>query len=120
MLRRGWPLLLALLLAACSATRGGRDAGLLNQDFLAMSDPRLVAYEQALSDEIARAAGNGAGGVSLGVGFGTWGDHSAIGVGIDRYLGGGSGAFPALVQRRDEVRAEMLRRGLITGDQGAP
>ncbi len=112
--------MLMTLLAACATSSGTGTSALLEQDYRNMSDARLTAYEQELGDELTRSAGGGPGGISLGFGFGTWGDHSGVGIGVDRYLGGGSDGAAALFARRDEVRAEMRRRGLLPADAGAP
>ena len=116
---RRWPLLLTLMLsvilAACAASGGANTSWLLEQDYQRMTNPQLTAYEQELSDEIARSAqADTGGGVSLGFGFGSWGGHSGVGVGVDKHLGGGGGS-PAveLSDRREAVRVEMRRRGLL-------
>lgn len=112
-------MLLATLLAAgvlgCAASRGTNVAYLLEQDYQRMTNPQLIAYEQELSDEIAAAAGESSSpGVSVGVGFGSWGEHSGVGLGVEKWLGGGGGdAAFELRDRREAVRGEMRKRGLL-------
>ena len=113
-----WFVLVALsgmLVAACAAPYGANVPFLLEQDYRAMSDRELIAHEQELSDEILRASGaSGRGDVGLGVGLGSWGRHGGVGIGVDQWLGGGSGdVYRELWQRREAVRVEMRARGLI-------
>lgn len=107
---------LLLMLAACAAPHSTDAPFLLEQDYRAMSDSELIAYEQELGDEVLRGARAAKGGdVSLGVGFGSWGSHSGVGVGVNQWLGGGgdSAMQRELQLRREEVRAEMRSRGLL-------
>lgn len=80
-----------------------------------MTDAQLVAYEQDLSDELVQSSRSGGGDVNLGFGFGGWSGNTGYGVHADKWLGGGSGSSASfdLQVRRDEVRAEMKRRGLL-------
>lgn len=104
---------LLLLMVGCAASTGATTAFLLEQDYQRMSNSQLTAYEQELSDELARSAGSSPGGVSLGFGLGSWGSHSGVGVGVGQSIGGGGDANMELRERRDAVRAEMQRRGLL-------
>jgi len=113
-----WLVLLALtslLMSACAATSGTNVPFLLEQNYQRMSNQELIAYEQELSDEILRLSGSSEGhNVSLGVGFGSWGRHAGVGVGIDQALGGRSGGMQQeLWERRELVRDEMYQRALI-------
>ena len=106
-----------LLLAACAGLAGAQVGYLLEQDYHRMTNPQLTAYEQELSDVIAdsAAASGSSSGVSLGVGFGSWGDNSGVGVGVEKWLGGGDGGKTTveLLDRREAVRNEMRNRGLL-------
>lgn len=108
-------ILASLLMTACAATTGSNVPFLLEQDYRAMSDQELVTYEQELGDEILRAYGSSGGNdVSLGVGFGSWGRHGGVGIGVDQRLGRSSGGMQQeLLQRREMVREEMYLRGMI-------
>lgn len=107
-------ILASLLMSACAATTGSNVPFLLEQDYRAMSDQELITYEQELGDEILRTYGSSGGNdVSLGVGFGSWGRHGGVGVGVDQRLGRSSGGMhQELRQRREMVREEMYLRGL--------
>ena len=107
-------LALGLLLAGCTPAASPETGFLLEKDFHRMTDAQLVAYEQELSDELLRAGRSGASDVGLGVGIGSWGGSTGFGVRADRWFGGGGGGVaPELLARRDEVRNEMKRRGLL-------
>lgn len=104
---------LLLGLAGCAASGSSR-AYLLEQDFQRMSDAELTAYEQELSDMLAQSGRSAPGAVSLGVGFGSWGSHSGVGLGVGQTVYGTNGGGDSeLRTRRDAVRAEMRRRGLL-------
>ena len=103
-----------LFLAACAATGGSHAAYLLEQDHQRMSNAELTAYEQELGEEIARGSGGGWGGTSLGFGIGSWGSDTGFGLGVNQDLGGGGGYDSVeLRDRREAVRVEMRRRGLL-------
>ncbi len=108
--------LILLLVSACAARHSSDAPFLLEQDHRVMSDTELIAHEQELSDAILQGvrAANG-GDVSLGVGFGSWGSHSGVGVGVNQWLGGGgeSAMQRELQLKRDTVRDEMRSRGLL-------
>jgi hypothetical protein len=107
-------LLIGSVLAACAASQSPNAAFLLEQDYTAMSDQELIVHEQELSDEILHATNSSNGGVSLGIGVGSWGRHSGVGVGVDQRLGGSTNqTYRELWQRREAVRAEMRQRGLM-------
>lgn len=108
-------LLAAVLLLSGCASSGGANVGyLLEQDYARMNDAQLTAYEQEVSDELAASAGDSSSGVSLGLGVGSWGSHSGVGLGVEKWLGGGGGgAQVELRDRREAVREEMRRRGLL-------
>lgn len=108
-----------VLLAGCAAS-GAQDVSyLLEQDYQRMTNARLTAYEQELSDEIARSSGSGSG-MSVGFGLGSWGSHSGFGLGVDQAVGGGGGGdVIELRNRREAVRTEMRSRGLLPPAGGA-
>jgi len=103
------------LVAGCSATTGSSAARLLEEDYQGMNDAQLTAHEQALSDEIARGAGGGWGGTSIGFGIGSWGSDTGVGIGVNQNVGGGGNGYGSveLRDRREAVRIEMRRRGLL-------
>jgi len=105
-----------LLLISCAAPHSADAPFLLEQDYRSMSDSELIGYEQELGDEVLRGARAANGGdVSLGVGFGSWGRNSGVGVGVNQWLGGGGDSTMQreLQLRREEVRDEMRSRGLL-------
>lgn len=105
---------LVLVLAGCLSGAGAEVPFLLEQDYLRMNDAELAAYEQELSDELVRSSRAASGDVGLGIGFGSWGGSSGYGVRADKWMGGGpSRTTQDLKTRRDEVRNEMRRRGLL-------
>jgi hypothetical protein len=107
-------LLITVVVSACAATHSSDTPFLLEQDFHAMSDQELIAYEQELSDAVLRRTRSSNSDVSLGVGFGSWGSSGGVGVGVDRWLGGGQDERQKeLWDRREAVRGEMQKRGLI-------
>ena len=107
--------LLVPLLASCAAPHGENVPYLLELNYRTMSDRELIAYEQELSDEIVQSAQSSGGDVSLGVGFGSWGSHTGVGVGVGQRLDRRSGLERELWERRQAVRAEMRERGLLEG-----
>jgi hypothetical protein len=110
-----------LALAGCAATGGSNAGYLLEQDYRRMSKAQLTAYEQELSDEITRLSATGQGGTSIGFGLGSWGNHTGFGLGVEQALGGGSGGAPVeLRDRRETVRSEMRRRGMLPPIAGTP
>jgi hypothetical protein len=109
-----WLLSLLLLLDGCAAAGRPHADYLLDQDYQRLSNAELTAYEQELSEEIARGLGSGGGGTSVGFGVGSWGSDAGFGIGVNQILGVGSddGAVK-LRDRREAVRVEMRRRGLL-------
>ena len=113
--RAVWLMVSILLLAGCAASGGSHAVYLLEQDYQRMSNAELTAYEQELSEEIARDSGGGWGGTSLGFGIGSWGSDTGVGLGVNQDLGGGGSGYGSveLRDRREAVRVEMRRRGLL-------
>jgi hypothetical protein len=108
-----WLLLLSFA-AGCAASARSNVGYLLEQDYQRMNNAQLTAYEQELSDAVARVTGSGAGNTSVGIGLGSWGHHGGFGLGVGQTLdGGGGAAIMELYERRDAVRGEMRRRGLL-------
>jgi len=104
-----------LLSAGCAPATNSSTAFLLEQDYQRMSNAQLTAYEQELSDALARSAPSAPGGVSVGFGLGSWGSNTGVGLGVGQTIGGGGGDGGNLEfrDRRDAVREEMRRRGLL-------
>lgn len=105
--------LLGLLLSSCAAPYSENVPYLLEQNYQDLSDQALIAYEQELSDELVRSAQSPGGDVSLGVGLGSWGRHTGVGVGVGQRLDRRSGLERELWERRQAVRAEMRERGIL-------
>jgi hypothetical protein len=101
---------LVLLTAGCQ-TAQPTNAQLLQEDYALMADAELLSYYQQLTERIAAPSSGGGGfGFGLGIGVGL-GSSSTVG------LGASKGPEPdytteALLQRRDQVRLELARRGL--------
>ena len=111
--------LLLLLLVGCAMNAAPSSGPLLEKDYRSLSNTELTAYEQELSDQISQSSASGLGGTSIGFGFGSWGNHSGVGVGVDQFIGGGSDPAMELRARRDAVRTEMRKRGLLPPSPGA-
>lgn len=111
----GLMFLLFALLASCAAPYGENVPYLLEQNYHSMSNQQLIAYEQELSDEILQSTRSPGGDVSLGVGFGSWGSHAGVGVGLGQRLDRRSRLERDLWARRREVREEMRQRGILEG-----
>ena len=88
---------------------------LLEQDYLGMSDSQLVDYEQRLSDELVNSSRTSSGDVGIGFSFGSWGGSSGYGVRTDQRIAGSgeNSTSRELKFRRNDVRNEMRRRGLL-------
>lgn len=114
----GLACLLGVLLTGCAASGGADRAYLLEQDYLHLSDVELIAYEQELSDQVAGVSRGGGNDLSVGVGVGSWGNSGGVGIGFGKWLGGSDGPSPELLVRRDAVRSEMRRRGLLPPKEG--
>jgi hypothetical protein len=103
-----------LILAGCMTGAGTEATSLLEQDYLRMTDTQLVDYELRLSDELVNATRNSNGDLGIGFSFGSWGGSSGYGIRTDqRIAGGDNSTVRALKLRRDDVRVEMRRRGLL-------
>lgn len=111
--------LMLLLVVGCAMNTGSSTGHLLEKNYQSMNNVELTAYEQELSDQINQSSASGFGGTSIGFGFGSWGSHSGVGIGVDQYLGGGSDPAMELRARRDAVRTEMRNRGLLPSSPGA-
>ena len=108
--------LCGLVLVGCmSAGTPSEATFLLEQDYLKMTNTQLVDYEQKLSDELVNSSRSGSGDVGIGFGFGSWGGSSGYGIRTDQWLGGSgeNSTTRELKFRRDDVRNEMRRRGLL-------
>ena len=105
----------SVILAACMAGAPSEATLLLEQDYLRMTDSQLVDYEQRLSDELVQQSRSSSGDVGIGFSFGSWGSSSGYGVRTDQRIGGSgeSSISRELRFRRDDVRSEMRRRGLL-------
>jgi hypothetical protein len=106
-------LAIIVCLSGCTVSGGSNTSHLLGLDYQKMTNAELTAYEQQLSDEIARASAGSSPGISLGLGLGSWGSHAGVGVGVEHSLGGNGSASADLIDRRDAVRTEMRKRGLL-------
>lgn len=104
-----------IILAGCMAGSSTEATYLLEQDYLRMTDSQLVDYEQRLSDELVKSSRSGSSDVGIGLSFGSWGSSSGYGVRTDQRLGGSgeNSTSRELRFRRDDVRSEMRRRGLL-------
>ena len=110
-----WMAILAFCtLTACMSTTSSDTAVLVTQDYTQMTDAELIRYEQQLNDELNRSVSSSGSDVSIGFGFGSWGGHSGYGVNTSQRVGAtDSNQTVELRNRRDQVRTEMRRRGLI-------
>ena len=104
-----------ILLAGCMTGAATETTVLLEQDYLGMTDSQLVDYEQRLSDELVNSSRTSSGDVGIGFSFGSWGGSSGYGVRTDQRIGGSgeNSTSRELKFRRDDVRNEMRRRGLL-------
>ena len=121
-MNRKLDVLLALFLIICGLVLVGCMSGapseatfLLEQDYLRMTNTQLVDYEQRLSDELVSSSRTSSGDVGIGLSFGSWGSSSGYGVRTDQRLAGSgeNSTTRELRFRRDDVRNEMRRRGLL-------
>ena len=121
-MNRKLDVLLALFLIICGIVLVGCMSGapseatfLLEQDYLRMTNTQLVDYEQRLSDELVSSSRTSSGDVGIGFSFGSWGSSSGYGVRTDQRLAGSgeNSTTRELRFRRDDVRNEMRRRGLL-------
>ena len=104
-----------ILLAGCMTGAPTETTVLLEQDYLGMTDSQLVDYEQRLSDELVNSSRTSSGDVGIGFSFGSWGGSSGYGVRTDQRIAGSgeNSTSRELKFRRDDVRNEMRRRGLL-------
>ncbi len=99
-----------LITIGCQSTQPS-NRQLLQESYLQMTDAELLDYYQQLTERIAEpSSGDGGFGFGLGIGIGV-GSSSTVG------LSASKGPEPdytteALLQRRDQVRLELARRGL--------
>ena len=94
-----------VVLSACAGT-GARTQDLLQRDYRGMNDEELLTYYYQVNDQIAREE-RGATGSSVGVGVGGGPFRVGVGTGLTRVP-----IAEELRERRNEVRAELHRRGL--------
>ncbi|OPY16269.1 MAG: hypothetical protein A4E74_01932 [Syntrophus sp. PtaB.Bin075] len=92
------------LLSGCAS----QTQALLAEDYTKMGNEELLRYFYRLDDEIERQ--EKAWGPEIGIGIGTFGHHSGMGVGV----GTGPTGYTAddLRNRRIDVRLELKKRGL--------
>lgn len=104
-----------IVLTGCMSGSPRTATLLLEQDYLKMTDAQLVDYEQRLSDELVKSSRNSSGDLGIGFSFGSWGSSSGYGVRTDQRIGGSgeNSTSRDLRYRRDDVRSEMRRRGLL-------
>lgn len=106
---RFWPLLLlTALLCACAAT-SQRSNELLAISYATLPNPELQSYYRQLNDQIASEERRQRSGTSLGIGL----FSSPVAVGASQQLGGGVTIAEELRERRNQVRQELDRRGLL-------
>ena len=105
-LRMAVAVLALLLLAGCAGV-GARTQDLLSQDYHAMNDMEIQTYFYQLNDQIAREE-RAARGTSVGVGVGTGPVSVGVSQGVTR-----ARTAEDLRDRRNEVRVELSRRGLM-------
>ena len=104
-----------IILAGCMTGSPTETTVLLEQDYLRMTNTQLVDYEQKLSDELVNLSRTSSGDVGIGFTFGSWGSSSGYGVRTDQRIGGNgeNSTSRELRFRREDVRREMRRRGLL-------
>lgn len=106
---RFWTLLLlALLLTGCAAT-SQRSNELLAVSYTTLPNPELQSYYRQLNDQIASEERSQRGGTSIGIGI----FSSPVAVGASQQLGSGVTIAEDLRERRNQVRQELDRRGLL-------
>ena len=108
-------ILCGLVLICCMSGAPSEATFLLEQDYLRMTNTQLVDYEQRLSDELVSSSRTSSGDVGIGLSFGSWGSSSGYGVRTDQRIAGSgeNSTTRELRFRRDDVRNEMRRRGLL-------
>lgn len=105
---RFWPLLLLALLCCGCATTSQRTNELLAIPYLSLADGELQSYYRQLNDQIATVERSRRGGTRVGIGIGS----SPVQVGVSQEVGGLPVA-EELRERRNLVRGELDRRGLL-------
>lgn len=109
LIQRFWPLLLlGLLLGGCAAT-SQRSNELLTVHYLGLPDSDLQSHYRQLNDQIAAEERSRRGGTSIGIGI----FNSPVAVGVSQHLGAGPTLAEDLRERRNQVRSELDRRGLL-------
>lgn len=106
---RFWPLLLLLALLAGCAASSQRSNELLAVNYATLPDPDLQSYYRQLNDQIATEERSRRGGTSIGIGI----FNSPVAVGVNQQVGGGVTIAEDLRERRNQVRQELDRRGLL-------
>lgn len=101
-------LLLAVLFCGCAAT-SQRSNELLAVSYLSLPDSDLQSYYRQLNDQIATEERSRRGGTSIGIGI----FNSPVAVGVSQQVGGGTALAEDLRERRNQVRQELDRRGLL-------
>jgi hypothetical protein len=104
-----------IALVGCMSKAPSEATSLHQQDYLKMTNTQLIDYEQRLSDELVSSSRTSSGDVGIGFSFGSWGSSSGYGVRTDQRLAGSgeNSTTRELRFRRDDVRNEMRRRGLL-------
>jgi hypothetical protein len=108
-------LFVCLIAAGCMTGPGTNATTLLDEDYRNMTNTQLVDYERKLSEELANPSRDTQGDLGVGFSFGSWGSSSGYSVRTDQRISGGhdSSNNRALQLRRDNVRSEMRKRGLL-------
>lgn len=101
-------LLFPVLVAGCAGS-GKRTGELLVVNHLSLNDAELQSYYRQLNDQLALVERGQRGGTRIGVGIG----GSPVQVGVSRQVGGRTAGAEELRERRNAVRAELDRRGLL-------
>jgi len=108
-LYRFWPLLLLVVLICGCAASSQRSNELLAVNYLSLPDNDLQSYYRQLNDQIATEERSRRGGTSIGIGI----FNSPVAVGVSQQVGGGPTLAEDLRERRNQVRGELDRRGLL-------
>jgi hypothetical protein len=99
-----FPIMIALALGGCA----GQQKELLEKDYLHLSNNELLSYYDNLSAEIDRCQNErNRAAVGVGSGYG----HGGVGVSLGLSHGFSTCNPDKLILRRNEVMAEMKRRG---------
>jgi len=108
-------ILYGTVLVGCMSGASSEATLLLEQDYLRMTNTQLVDYEQRLSDELLNSSHTSNDNVGIGFSFGSWGSSSGYGIRTNQRLAGSGedSTTRELRIRREDVRNEMRRRGLL-------